>query len=236
MKKSAEKMTRSQAADVDRIAPKRPRVADARLSDLMAAAADVFIEQGFDNASLREICKRAGASKATLYGRYPSKEALFAAVLQHRMELIAEKMTMDNIDVTEPLKVSLTRFGTGLLETVLSDAQIEIIRTISTVSARFPQLGEQFFSLGTSFGIRTLSGYLQAKQERGELVGDEPSDLMAQQFITLTIDNLLYRKLLGIARRQSRRDRTAQVDRAVTMFLRCYATKTPVKASVRSRR
>jgi TetR/AcrR family transcriptional repressor of mexJK operon len=236
MDKNPQKTTRSTATTATKASTKRPRIADARLSDLMAAAADVFIEQGFDNASLKEISKRAGASKATLYARYPNKEALFTAVLQHRMEGIAQTMTMDNIDPTEPLEVSLTRFGTGLLENALTDPQIAIVRTISTVSSRFPQLGEQYYRLGTLFGIRTLSGYLQAKQERGELVGDEPPELMAQQFITLSIDSLLYRKLLGIAGRQSQRDRTAQVARAVKMFLRCYASKTTVKTNVQSRR
>jgi TetR/AcrR family transcriptional repressor of mexJK operon len=235
MMKYPEKTIPPQTATVTRKPVKRPRVADARLRDLMAAAADVFIEQGFDKASLQEISKRAGASKATLYGKYPNKEALFTAVLKHRMELIAEQMAMDNIDTTEPLEVSLTRFGTGLLAVVLSDAQVELIRTISTVAARFPQLGEQFYRSGTSFGIRTLSGYLRSKQERGELVDDEAPELQAQQFITLTIDTLLYRKLLGIVGRHSHQDQVAQVSRAVTMFLRGYATKTAVKANVRSK-
>jgi TetR/AcrR family transcriptional regulator, mexJK operon transcriptional repressor len=157
MKKPSEKTIPSQSTTVARIPTKRPRVADARLFELMAAAADVFIEQGFDKASMQEIAKRTGASKATLYGRYPNKEKLFIAVLQHRMELITEGMAMDNIDASEPLEVSLARFGTRLLETALTDAQIDIIRTISNVSGRFPQLGEQFFRLGTSYGLRTLS-------------------------------------------------------------------------------
>jgi TetR/AcrR family transcriptional regulator, mexJK operon transcriptional repressor len=236
MKKRAKKTISSQTTAIAKTPTKRPRVADARLSELMAAAADVFIEQGFDKASLQKIAKRTGASKATLYDRYPNKEALFTAVLQHRMKLITEGMTMDNIDASEPLEVSLMRFGTGLLETALTDAQIGIIRTISNVSERFPQLGEQFFRLGTSFGLRTLSGYLKAKQERGELASDEPPELMAQQFITLMAGSLLYRKLLGIAGLQTPHDRAAQVAQAVKMFLRCYAPKVAVKASARSRR
>ncbi|RRA47683.1 TetR/AcrR family transcriptional regulator [Acidipila sp. EB88] len=235
MKRTVKTTTSAEAVSSATNPRKRPRVAEARLSELLTAAADVFIEQGFDKASLREIAERAGASKATLYGRFPNKESLFTAVLKHRMDLITDEMTMETIDLSEPLDVCLTRFGIGLLEIALTDTQIAIIRTISNVSGRIPALGEQFYRMGTLLSLKTLSGYLRAKQEQGELSSDEQAELMAQQFITLSIDSLLYRKLLGIAGRQTRKDRTAQVAHAVKMFLRCYAPKTPDRANVGSK-
>jgi AcrR family transcriptional regulator len=78
-KKRAQKTVSSQTTTVTKTPTKRPRVADGRLSEFMATAADVFIEQGFDKTSLQEIAQRTGASKATLYGRYPNKEALFSS-------------------------------------------------------------------------------------------------------------------------------------------------------------
>lgn len=90
-KKRAQKTVSSQTTTVTktptqrpRVPTQRPRVADGRLSEFMATAADVFIEQGFDKTSLQEIAQRTGASKATLYGRYPNKEGLFSSRIDGR--------------------------------------------------------------------------------------------------------------------------------------------------------
>jgi AcrR family transcriptional regulator len=58
----------------------------ARREDIIAAAAAVYIEAGFDGASLREIAKRVGISHAGLSYYFPNRESLLAAVLQRRDE------------------------------------------------------------------------------------------------------------------------------------------------------
>jgi len=59
--------------------------------DLVAAAAAVYGDVGFDGASLREIAKRAGVTHAGLLYHFPSKEALLAAVLERRDKIDAER-------------------------------------------------------------------------------------------------------------------------------------------------
>jgi AcrR family transcriptional regulator len=60
----------------------RPLRADARRNreQLLAAARDVFVEQG-PGAPLDEIAKRAGVGIATLYRRFPDRESLMRTVL-----------------------------------------------------------------------------------------------------------------------------------------------------------
>lgn len=55
-------------------------------TELLAAAASLFAERGFDATSVREICERAGLSKGTFYWAYESKDALFLAVVEERIE------------------------------------------------------------------------------------------------------------------------------------------------------
>ena len=61
-----------------------------RYSDelLLGAAAEVFHERGFHEASMLDIAERAGATKPTLYARFGSKEALYDLA----MERIADSM------------------------------------------------------------------------------------------------------------------------------------------------
>ena len=45
----------------------------------------MFLARGFDGASIGEIAEAARAGKATIYARYPDKEALFAAAFLRRL-------------------------------------------------------------------------------------------------------------------------------------------------------
>ena len=58
---------------------------DAR-EDLLEAAAQVFAEKGFQAASVDEIAGRAGLSKGALYWHFGSKDDLFFALLEERVD------------------------------------------------------------------------------------------------------------------------------------------------------
>jgi AcrR family transcriptional regulator len=62
--------------------PVRQRRKEARPSELLAAALDLFVERGFAATKLDDVAARAGVSKGTLYLYFASKEELFKAVIQ----------------------------------------------------------------------------------------------------------------------------------------------------------
>ena len=55
---------------------------DTRPAELLDAALDVFAEKGFAAARMEDIAARAGAAKGTLYLYFPSKEAVFEALVR----------------------------------------------------------------------------------------------------------------------------------------------------------
>lgn len=64
-----------------------PNVTHQRLTDrkrlaVIGAAIEEFLAAGFDATSMDRIAARAGVSKRTVYNHFPSKEALFAEILQ----------------------------------------------------------------------------------------------------------------------------------------------------------
>ena len=62
--------------------PNVPRLsAEARKEAIVEAVQDVFAEKGFDGTTKRELAKAAGVSEALLYKHFPSKESLYAAML-----------------------------------------------------------------------------------------------------------------------------------------------------------
>ena len=58
---------------------------DARPSELLAAALDLFVEKGFAATRAEEVAKRAGVSKGTLFLYFATKEELFKAVVRENI-------------------------------------------------------------------------------------------------------------------------------------------------------
>ena len=61
-----------------------------------------FLEKGFMNASLRQICANAGATTGALYKRYSGKEELFQALVQDVIDDIDQVVADRSIDYTDP--------------------------------------------------------------------------------------------------------------------------------------
>ncbi|CAI1972516.1 Uncharacterized HTH-type transcriptional regulator yvdT [Serratia ficaria] len=67
---------------------------NARRDAIVEEAALLFQEMGYERASMNELAKRVGGSKATLYGYFSSKEELFTAVVrQHVTQHLSEAAT-----------------------------------------------------------------------------------------------------------------------------------------------
>lgn len=62
----------------------------ARRMQLLGAAREVFVAQGYHAAAMDEIADRAGVSKPVLYQHFPGKRELYLALIsQHTEELLA---------------------------------------------------------------------------------------------------------------------------------------------------
>jgi TetR/AcrR family transcriptional regulator len=97
-------MARSRATDYDE---KRRAILD--------RSAELFAEYGYDRASLNEIAKACGISKANLYHYYKDKESLLFDVIRYHLEELLE--VVENADQPElPPESRLRELCTALLE------------------------------------------------------------------------------------------------------------------------
>jgi len=81
----------------------RPRAAERppgfTREQLLKAAAEVFAEKGFENASLQRIASRAGVTSATIYRHFESKADLLLGVVEQAIHAVpvAERLEGDEV-------------------------------------------------------------------------------------------------------------------------------------------
>ena len=197
------------------------RLEESRVAELLDIAAEVFLANGFASASMNEIARLSNSSKTTFYARFPTKEKLFIAVMERRMDKVLGEVTAP-LPSESPVDVALKEYGTRFLRFALSDDQITLFRIISMESVRFPELGERFYELGPKRGQKFLAGYLQEQIKLGRLLDDDPW-MMAEHLVSLLAGGPVRWTILG--RQSATRTREKQqehIDGALKVFLRAY--------------
>ncbi|MFH8738754.1 MULTISPECIES: TetR/AcrR family transcriptional regulator [unclassified Streptomyces] len=97
----------------------KPARADARRNyeALLAAGRNVFMRDGTD-APMDDVAKEAGVGRATLYRHFPSREHLFVAIMQDRVDLLdtQARELLGAPDVWEALVQWLLRYDRSATE------------------------------------------------------------------------------------------------------------------------
>lgn len=76
---------------------------DAASEKIMAVAMELFAGRGFAGTSMEQVASRCGMGKDTLYRRFPSKVALFEAVVEHAHRRAVERLADMRSAAEEPL-------------------------------------------------------------------------------------------------------------------------------------
>ncbi len=89
---------------------------------MLQAAGEVFAEQGFRKATIRDICSRAGANIAAVNYHFGDKEKLYASVLQHWLGEAMKKYPPDgNLPADAPARERLGAFVRSWLFRMLGE-------------------------------------------------------------------------------------------------------------------
>ena len=202
-----------------------PQVRKGRKFDqVVDGATEVFMEVGFDRASVDDIARRAGVSKATLYSYFPDKRLLFVEVMSRECERRAEQADA-LMDKEQPPSVVMPLVARILIDFFLSDFGQQSFRLAIGQSANFEELGQRFYDSGPGLVERELVPYFEMAEERGEL--DIPDkQLAAHQFAELTKAWLFPRLMMCVQKDFTPADKSRVIDSAVEMFLARYGTET----------
>ena len=105
---------------------------------ILNAAVQVFIEEGFDNASMDRIAERANASKRTVYNHFASKDTLIHAVIS---KFMGEQQALKQIPFNPKrrLEDQLSDFADAVLFTVNTPTYLGFSRILNAMFIREPE-------------------------------------------------------------------------------------------------
>src|SRR6202034_2614673 len=108
-----------------------PQTADdnAKRRQIVEGARTIFLQHGFDAASMSDIARAAGVSKGTLYVYFENKEQLFEAIV-HEECLVHAEGVFDLDPNDHNVEHLLTRLGTAYLEFLCQTDKASALRTV----------------------------------------------------------------------------------------------------------
>ncbi|WP_052699771.1 TetR/AcrR family transcriptional regulator [Martelella endophytica] len=192
-------------------------------AQILEGARQVFMNVGFDAASMNDITKAAGVSKGTIYVYFENKGELFQTIILEAKQRIFENLR-DALAAEGPAEDILKRFAIGLGTGMTCDETIKAMRIAIGVAERFPELVRSFFGNHPENLIDTVSDFIVARAERGELQAEDPR-IAATQLLELCTGHLWKMRLFGLMADEPPPEMVeAMANESITLFLCRYGT------------
>jgi AcrR family transcriptional regulator len=118
---------------------RKPGAHDKR-AQVMDAAVQLFLANGFDQTSMDAIAARAGVSKTTVYAHYTDKLALFTAVVERSAQALAVDLDETRLPAGQDAEARLMQLLLTVLEATTAPEFLAFLRVMISENTRHPDL------------------------------------------------------------------------------------------------
>ena len=189
---------------------------------ILDGARKVFMDLGFDGASMGEIARSAGVSKGTLYVYFADKNRLFEAIVEE--EVLEQGKAAFNFDPARDVTTTLLDFGQAYIQLLCRPRGGSALRTVMAIAERMPEVGRRFYNNVIALTIARLVAYLKVRVGSDDLA-IEDCELAATQFMQLCQASLFMPFVFQAAPAPSAERIAEVVESATRMFLAAYQKK-----------
>ena len=157
---------------------------DARRIEILRAASRVFAKKGFVAAKISDIAREAGLSHGLVYHYFENKDAVFAAILEDKLERMRSAMAEDAAlpgTSVERMRASITRWlartreepemGLMIAQALLSDSLCPEVRSMMADHAKW--------------GLRQTVERIRDGQKRGEIGSHASAEELATSMMCI---------------------------------------------------
>jgi AcrR family transcriptional regulator len=161
---------------------------------LIAAAAALFAAKGFNGTTTREIARAAGVSEALVFKHFPTKRALYAAIL-------AEKVSVD--ELLEAVEESAKKRDDRRVFMLIAGFRIRpgvdptLLRLLLFSALEGHELSDIFFAKHHKVFYDHLATYIQLRIDEGAFRDVDPL-LAARAFIGIVVHHRLLHEIFGV--------------------------------------
>lgn len=184
------------------------------------AAREAFFSKGYGGTSMSSISAKVGGSKTTLWTYFPSKQALFAAVVDDVVERYGRALEVP-LDPDSDIAESLRVMGRALLETIHSQPIVDLHRLCVGEAGRFPELARLFHERGPARGKARLREFIAGAMARGKLRQGDPVEA-GRTFIGMLWTGSIQSHLLGLIGQPTSAEQEREIDGALDAFMRAW--------------
>jgi AcrR family transcriptional regulator len=183
-----------------------------RQASLIAAATSLFAARGFRGTTTKEIAKAAGVSEALLFKYFPTKRALYTAILAEKANLSA---LVEAIDDVAHKRDDHRLFSMIASYRIRPGADPTMLRLLLFSGLEGHELADMFFSKQHRVINDYLAGYIKTRIQEGAFRPVDPL-LAARAFIGMVVH---HRLLHEIYRQPMHRSHEETVSTYVELFL-----------------
>ncbi|MFW0887097.1 UNVERIFIED_CONTAM: TetR/AcrR family transcriptional regulator [Pseudomonas sp. JL1] len=195
------------------------RLTERKRESILQAAIAEFRSSGFEITSMDKIAATAGVSKRTVYNHFPSKEELFAEILNRLWNSITAEQDMA-YSPEQPLREQLRKLLQAKLHMLADDNFLDLARIAIAATIHSPERAQDMVA---RMGQREegLTVWIRQAQADGRLKAVEPS-FAAQQMHGL-IKTFAFWPQISMGQPCLTQDEQTQVvESALDMFLARY--------------
>ncbi|MER5183348.1 TetR/AcrR family transcriptional regulator [Streptomyces sp. NPDC002896] len=185
--------------------------------DVRECALRLFLEHGYDGTTMDSIAAGAGTTKASLYARFPGKEAVFSAVLAWATQRTDWPVQEPPPPDPDDLEGALTAIGNAAVRRSLDPSMIKLGQLAVAHAARFPEIARRVYGAGAWPRKQLVVDLLNRHAAAGAIVADDP-EMLAEHFLGMVSVVPARRASFGILRDAAEQERHTRS--AVQLFLR----------------
>lgn len=193
---------------------------------ILDEALELFSAKGYDSVSVGEIAKAVGIKAPSLYNHFPSKQAIFDAIVEStaaqyaadtdKIDIHVQDVLKDVPDFAEITEDALFEKVRQIFEYSLHDETISRFRRMMTIEQfRSPELAALYSNRYVERILRYHAGIFRALIASGEICAENP-DTLAMLYVAPVVT------LIGICDRQPEREQACldQLQSHVRLFFR----------------
>jgi AcrR family transcriptional regulator len=184
---------------------------------ILEAASEVFLNAGYEAASIEAVIEKVGGSKRAIYSHFGGKKELFSALVTEASSRVIGALSPKDVEGKD-LRETLRIFGLRASRVLMAPTTLGLYRAVIAEGARQPDVAQAFFKCGPGRVTKSLATVLEQFRARGEISIDN-SQRAAERFLGMLRDDVHLQVVLGLRAPLNKAEIDRSVVQAVEIFL-----------------